>query len=66
MSLLSSSNKLRSWRLVRGAFPSSEFKVGSEIITRQDLRELSVVGFNCMSFQSILRAVKFVALLVPA
>ena len=47
------------------SFPSSEFKVGCEIITRQDFRELSI-GFNCMSFPSILRAGKFVALLVPA
>ena len=66
MSVLSSSNKLRSWWLVRRAFPLSEFKVGCEIITWQDLRELSIVGFNCTSFPSILRAVKFVALLVPA
>ena len=65
MSILSSSNKLQMWWLVRAAFPLSERKVGCEIITLQDLQTSRIVDFNRKSFTSISRAVKFVALLVP-
>ena len=65
MSILSSSNKLQRWWLVRAAFPLLKRKVGCEIITLQDLRALRIFYFDCKSLSSISRAVKFVALLVP-
>ena len=65
MLMLSSSNKLQGWRLVRAAFPLSKRKVGYEIITLQDLRASTIVDFNRKSLSSISRTVQFVALSVP-
>ena len=65
MSMLSSSNKLQRWWLVRIVFPLSERKVGCEIITLHDLRASRIFYCNRKVLSSISRAVKFVALLVP-
>ena len=64
-SVLSSSNKLQIWWLVRAAFPLSECQVGCKMRTLRDFLASRIVDFNYKCLPSISLAVKFVALLVP-